>query len=157
MRSLGPPVKWTLQINYPSRIFSRLIGKPAFPALRHHGIHQSASTRQDGANRRHMDSTEAAECSSTSLRDSNDSGLSLRTPLATKDSGRTATGPPIREPQPQLDEGPNSFLAFPEQSAQVSPNSAIWCAFSQKLLGWPCFESVSCSVYPDRETAPLWE
>jgi hypothetical protein len=152
MRPLGPRVRCTLQIDFSSRIFSILIAQPlvlAFPASQKHHIHQSASTRQDEANRQHKDGAEAVEISSSSL----------RTLSTAKDPSKGAPVPPIREPRPQLDEDPNSFPAFPQQSVQVRSNSVIECCIvvTHKLLGRPCFAGIPCSVYPDRETIPLWK
>ena len=130
MRPLGPRVRCTLQIDCPSRIISRLIAKPAvlvFPASQKHSIHQSASTCQDDANRPHRDGTGAAELSTTSSRDNNASSSSPRTLSTAKDSSKGAAVPPIREPRPQLDEDPNSFPGFPQQSVQVRSNSVIKC------------------------------
>jgi len=134
MRPLGLRAKCILQIDYPSRIFSRLIVQPAILALQRRNIHQSASTRQDDANRRQIDKEESTESSSTSSRNNSDSSLS---PSAAKDFARGAAVPPLREPQPQLDEDPNSFPVLPEQSPQVSSNSVIGYAvsYTYKLLG----------------------
>ena len=156
MRPLGLRAKCTLQIDYPSRISSRLIVQPAILALQRRNIHQSASTRQDDANRRHVDREESIESSSTSSKINSDSSSS---PSAAKDFASGAAVPPSRELQPQLDEDPNSFPVFPEQSPQVSSNSVIGYAFSytHKLLGWPCFEGIPCTIYSDRKTTPLWK
>ena len=158
MTPLRPRVKCTLQIDDSSTIFSRLIKQPAFlafPAIQMHKIHQSASMRQDEANRRHIDGTEVEECSNMSQRESNDSSSSS----VAKDSPKSAAVPPTREPQPQLGEDPNSSPAFPEQSVQVSSNPVTGCPFlySHKLLGWPCFTGVPCPIYQDRQTIPLWK
>src|SRR5258708_31782528 len=117
MRSLGPKVKCTLQIDYPSRIFSRLIGQRrvrAFPLQRH----RSSSTRQDGANGRHVDGAEAVEYSNTNLRDSNGSSSSSCTPSVAKDPPSGVAVPPLPEPQSQSDQGLNSSLAFPQQTVK---------------------------------------
>ena len=162
MWPLGPRVRCTLQIDCPSRLFSRLVAQPAvlaFPALQKHNIHQSASTRQDEANRRHKEEAEAVEHSTASLRDNNAPSSSLGTLSTTRDSSKGAAVPPIREPRPHLDEDPNLFPVLPQQSAQVRPNSVIKCciAVTHNLLGWPCFEGIPCSFYSDRETFPLWK
>lgn len=162
MRRLGPRVRCTLQIEYPSRIFSKLVAQPAvlaFPALPKHNIHQCASTRQGGPNRRHIDAAKAVELSNTSSRNNDDSSSSLGTPSVAKNSARSAAVPPTREPQPQLDEDPNLFPASPQQRVHVSTNSVIGCGLSDthKLLDWPCSEGIPCPFYPDRETIPLWE
>lgn len=130
MWTIGPRVRCTLQIDCPSRLFSRLVAQPAvlaFPALQKHNIHQSASTRQDEANRRHRDEAEAVERSISSSRDNNAPSSSLSTLSTTTDSSKDAAVPPIREPRPQLDEDPNLFPALPQQSVQVRSNSVIKC------------------------------
>jgi len=130
---LGPRVRCTVQIDYSSKILSRLTAKPAvlaFPASQKYNIHQCATTRQEEANRRHRDGAEAVELSTTSSGDKDASSPSLRTLSATNDSAKGAAVPPIREPQPQLDEDPNSFPAFPPQSVQVRTNTVIRCALS---------------------------
>jgi len=162
MGPLGPRVRRTLQIDCPSKIFFRLVAQPAvfaFPASQKHNIHQSASTRQDEANRQHRDGTEAVELSTTSSRDKNASSSSPQTLLTAKDSSKGAAVPPIHEPRPQLHEEPNLFPEFPQQSVQVRFNSVIQCCIvvTHKLLGRPCFAGIPCSVYPDRETIPLWK
>ena len=162
MWPLGPRVRCTLQIDCPSRLFSRLVAQPAvlaFPALQKHNIHQSASTRQDEANRRHKDEAGAVERSTESSRDNNAPSSSLSTLSTTKDSPKGAAVPPIREPRPQLDEDPNSFPALPQQSVHVKSNSIIRCCITltHNLLGWSCSEGIPCSFYPDRETFPLWK
>ena len=147
---LGPRVRCTLQIDFPSRT---LVAQPAVLAClasQKHNIHQSASTRQHEAIRRHREEAEAVERSTAS---------SLSTLSTAKDSSKGAAVPPIREPRPQLDEDPNSHLALPQQCVQVRSNSVLRCCrvVTLNLLGWSCFEGIPCSIYPDRETFSLWK
>ena len=80
-------------------------------------------------------------------------------PSTAKESTSGAVVPPIREQRLELDNDPNLFPAPSEQGVQVSFKFALGCAFSytDKLLGWSCFEGISGSVYPNRETIPLWK
>ncbi len=156
---LGPRVRCTLQIDFPSRTFVAQPAVFAFPVFQKHDIHQSASTRQHEAIRRHRDEAEAVERSTASSRDNDALPSSLSTLSTAKDSTKGAAVPPIREPRPQLGEDPNSLPVLPQQSVQVWSNSVIRCCHvvTHNLLGWSCIEGIPCSIYPDRETFPLWK
>ena len=133
MRPLDSRVICTLQIEYLSKAFSRIITRPAlltFPALQKHNIHHSASTRGCETKKRHIDGAGVVRCSSNSPRDSNDPNSF---PSTAKGSASGATVPPIREQQSQLDNDPDSFRPFSEQSVQVSFNSVLGCAFSETI------------------------